>query len=161
MMKILFTRNNLPFSRLIAWATGSSVSHVAVAFDDRIVFHANPSGVHIRSYPWFVKNNTIVSSIEIRRTLEEEEAAYLSITLVEGSWYDFGSVIYWGYRLFLLKLFSVPLPRRNAWARGDAFNCLEVLGELPPWIWPDEEPPARLLSAMTPHEIATYMGADV
>jgi hypothetical protein len=159
MIKILYSRNRLPFSQLICWATKKPVSHVVVVFDDRIVYHSNPMGVHLNSYPWFLKHNTVVYEKRIERSLEEEEAAYLAITLIEGSLYDFGSIIYYGCRLILLGLFGKPLPKKNLWASGKAYSCVEVLGELPPWIWPDSKPPGNPLATYEPYELAKYMGA--
>lgn len=159
MIKILYTRNKLPFSWLICWATKMPVSHVAIAFDDKIVFHSNPMGVHLNSYPWFAKHNTIVYEKTFYRTLEEEEAAYRAITVIEGSMYDFGSILFYGLNLILLGVFGRPLPKKNLWASGKYYSCVEVLGELPPWIWPESKPPSRPLATYEPYELAKSMGA--
>ena len=160
MIRILWTKNHMPFSRLICWLSGKPVSHAAVCFSDRIVFHSNPMGVHINSYFWFKNNNTIVYERLIEGITEaEEELAYEAMTAIEMKGYDFGSVLFWGWRLLLLKFFRVPLPRKNLWSSKRFFNCLEALGQLPDWVWPSGIRPDASLDCMTPYEVAIYMGA--
>lgn len=160
MIKVLFTANKLPFSRLLCWVTKSPVSHVAICFDDRIVFHSNPMGVHINSLPWFKRHNRIVWEVTLpERPLHEEEAAYLGITLIEGRGYDFAGIFYLAWRFCLKTFFNRPLPEKNGWGSKRLYNCIEVLGEMPRWVWPDSFPPNSMLDTMTPFEVAQFMGA--
>jgi hypothetical protein len=134
-MKILFTRNSLPLSRLIRWVLKEPVSHLAIVFDDHLVFHSNLMGVHLEWFNSFKKHHEIVYEVTLfGMTLEQEERTYRAIVdQFDGAPYDFKGLLYFGVRGFLWRLFGTPFPAHNPWGSRRAFLCTEVIGTLPQW----------------------------
>lgn len=131
-MRILWSKNNLPLSWLIRWGTGEASSHLAIELDDRIIFHSNLAGVHIRFSENFKKENTIVHDLSLDLTAdEEEEVYYKAISQKEGKFYDFCGFLYIAYRILIFRFFGDPLPERNPFQKDSAFMCHELITCLP------------------------------
>lgn len=127
-MKIIFTRNSLPFSCFIRWGLNEPVSHMAIVFDNRIVFHSNFKGIHIEWFETFKKTNVIVYEIEFNLTLEQEEQIYKEIiTKNDGKSYDYAGLLYLTYKGIMHKMFNTALPSTNKWASKNQFFCIEIL----------------------------------
>jgi hypothetical protein len=127
-MKIVFTRNNLPFSRFLRWGLKEPVSHMAIVFDDKLVFHSNFKGVHIEWFETFKKSNEIVFEICIDMNLDQEEKLYQRIiTAYDGKSYDYMGLLYLVYKMVMNKGFKTPLPTDNKWASNNNYFCIELL----------------------------------
>lgn len=140
MISLVWTRSPLPASRLIRYFTGEYVSHFAIVMDERIVFHSNFYGAHLDWYSKFLKHAEVIFQINLTLTLELEEALYLEmVEKFDGEPYDWGALLFLWYSLIRLKLFGIPIPRKNPLSSDRAnicvelAECLEVIGiELPP-----------------------------
>lgn len=131
-MRLLWLTNKLPLSKLITWGLDEPVSHFAIVFDDKIVFHSDLSGLHVEWFSAFMKNRTIVFEKQIDITLEQEEYIYQNvISKYHGSSYDFGAFAYFIWRGILKKFFKKPMPNSNPWASKKRFICDEVIQLLP------------------------------
>lgn len=127
-MKIIFTRNSLPFSKFLRWGLKEPVSHMAIVFDDKIVFHSNFKGVHIEWFETFKKSNEVVFEIIINMNLEDEERLYQRvITAYDGKSYDYTGLLYLLYHMILNKVFKKQLPTDNKWASNNNYFCIELL----------------------------------
>lgn len=115
-MEILFTKNNSPVSRLIRYITKEPVSHCAIR-SDKWVIHANFLGVHVELYDVFVATSTAVYSVKVPAT---EDSVYNALYQKEGSFYDFGAMLYLG-----LEFIFPFLPHKNLWQSNGAFLCTE------------------------------------
>jgi hypothetical protein len=159
MMKIAFTQNNLPLSRLIRWADGETVSHVVIVFDDKYVFQSNLYGVHIMTWEHFQKANKIMALKSYDLGLVIEEECFQSIVPIEGDWYDFGALLFWGLAVFRKKFFKTSLPKKNLWASDKFYTCVEVLRMMPKYIWPENATDEVRNAEYTPGEVANILGA--
>lgn len=127
-MKIIFTKNHLPLSKFIRWGLNEPVSHMAVVFDDKIVFHSNFKGIHIEWFETFKKSNEIVYEVNFNLTLDKEEEIYQDIiTKNDGKGYDYAALLYLVYKGLMHKMFKTPLPTDNKWASKNKFFCIELL----------------------------------
>ncbi len=154
-MKVVFTKNNSPMSKAIRWVLNEPVSHVAVIFDDKLVFQANLLGVHVGWADTFLKKNEVVYTKEYANlSLEEQEVVYEGIiNKYDGSSYDFKSLLYFAYRAMLKKLFKVPIPKMNPYNNINQFLCTELLMHI--LIFTDEEDKIVIgeTDMLTPYEM--------
>lgn len=129
-MKFLFTKKMDEFgSLLIRWGTGEPVSHVAVCFDDKLVFESKANGTQINSYESVLRDDTIVFALEpaVELTYLDENAIYDELVKsCHDRPYDFRGNIYIAWRCILKKLFNKPFPSKNPWNDPFALNCVEV-----------------------------------
>jgi hypothetical protein len=147
-MKLLFTKNNLPLSRLIRWAFGETCSHFAIAFDNRVVFHSNLKGCHVEWLASFLKCSSVVYEIPLNATLDQEESVYQECLKVDGKAYDFGAFLFLCLDVILFKLFKIPLQNRNLFASPNSFICVELAECLKPVMKIPEN-----LSATSPYNL--------
>lgn len=137
-MRLIWTKSNLPLSKMIRWLLDEPVSHFGIVFDNGIVFHSNLLGVHLDWYKHFETTCDIVYNIEMSLSLQEEELIYLNIlNKYTGKPYDFKALFYFAYRALLLKLFNKGLPTKNEWEDSGALLCTELAGVLPSSILPN------------------------
>ena len=132
-MKVLFTTTSLPTSWLIRWVFDEPVSHCAVEFDNGVVLHSDFTGVHIESAQVFRKRNQIVHTLYPSTRECKYKTKTIFRELLEqytGKSYDYRAFVYLGLRGLLYKLFRIPYPRHNLWARNDYFLCTEFLTTL-------------------------------
>lgn len=119
------------------WGLDEPVSHLAIVFDNKIVFHADLLGVRLAWYPTFLKSREIVYEIEFDLTLEQEEEVYQNIiTQNDGKSYDYGAFIYFMWRGLLKKCLNKPMPNTNPWGSEDRYLCDELVEVLPDFIVP-------------------------
>ena len=131
-MRILGTYNNYPFSKIIRFITGDSISHVILIFDDLIGFHANPNGTGFVWADEFLKKNKIKYNIGLPLDLvSEEQVFFVVIAGRKRKPYDWLGVIYQGVRRIKSELFKSPIPLDNKWADPNKDFCVEVLRSIP------------------------------
>lgn len=131
-MKLLWVKGFMPLSKLIMWGLNEPVSHFAICFDDKIVFHSDLTGMHISWKASFDKTHETIYSITLDLPLEQEEAIYQSvITEYDGAGYDYGAFAYFCWRAALYKFFNTPLPDTNPWGSATRFLCDEEIQVLP------------------------------
>jgi len=152
-MKLLWVKGHTPLSKLIMWGLEEPVSHFAILFDEKIIFHSNLMGVHIEWYNSFLKNHDIVKEMDLDLDLAREEEIYQAvIDQYDGKSYDYGAFLYFTYRGFLKKLFKIPLPQKNPWGSKDAFLCNEMVQAFPDCICPPAIK-AMDLSMKSPYQV--------
>ena len=138
-MKLLFVTGKLPLSKLITWGLDEPVSHFAILFDDKLVFHSDMLGVRISWLDGFLKTHSIVHEIEHVLPLEEEEAIYKAvISKYDGKMYDYTGFAYFVWRGVLKKFFGKAIPDHNPWGAKKGFLCTEMAATLPDSIVPAE-----------------------
>lgn len=137
-MKLIFTRSRAPLSVLIRWGLKEPVSHFAIVFDDKVVFHSNLLGTHINWFNSFKKSCEVVYTLDRNLSLEAEEQVYQSIIdkNIDKS-YDFKAFAYFVWRVILWRLLGKPLPEKNTWAKNGQFLCTGLAAELPPEYFPE------------------------
>jgi hypothetical protein len=154
-MKIVFTKNNSVFSKLIRWAFNEPVSHVVFVFDEKFVIHSNLLGVQFNWLKTYRKKNEFVFCKDIKLPLEKEEQVYQSLLEnYDDRTYDYKAFLYFGYRAILFKLFKTPIPIHNK-KNTSGFLCTEMYGTLPEWLVQKTD---KDLSITTPYQLAKFMG---
>lgn len=128
-MKLLGTRSDKWGSRLLCWGLAEPVSHVAVELDNGFVVHAHLlGGLKIDWARDFRRNCEVVYELEADGP--ERETVQALLDAHAGSGYDYWAFTYFAWRALLRKVFGVPFPRTNRWARRHAFLCTEWLSIL-------------------------------
>lgn len=136
-MKLLFVKSEMPLSKLIRWGLKEPVSHFAIEFDNKIVFHSNLLGTSIDWSNNFRSSHDVVCSIECNVSLELEEQVYQSILDKNcGKGYDFKAFAYFMWRAALFRFFGIAFPAKNAWAEDGKFLCTGLSVEIPESIIP-------------------------
>lgn len=131
-MKILFVKGSSPLSSAICGVTGEPVSHVALEFPELgIVVHSNLLGVNIEWSSFFRKNCSVVYELSARKSDMTSDKAKLGTMLdkYEGSWYDFGALLFMGLILCTRNYLKLPLPKSNLWQTSGMFECTEWVTE--------------------------------
>jgi hypothetical protein len=142
-VKIIATRSSAPLSRAIRWALDIPVSHLAIVFDNKIVFHANLLGAHVEWYNTFKRNAEIVLEVDIPGTLKEEEEAYQGvINKLDGKPYDYLYLLSLAWRVMLKRAFGLPMPERFL-QDPNGLLCTEIYYELPAWVQAQARRPVR------------------
>ena len=131
-MRIVFTRNTSPLSRLIRWGFEEPVSHVGIVFKDVLLFHSNLLGVHVDNFKSYSNTNEIVYEIEYNLSDSEEIALFLNLyERYAGRGYDFKAFLYLACVGFRYKFLRHPLPDKNSWEDDRTDICLEMVEKLP------------------------------
>lgn len=136
MVKLLWTKSNLPLSKVIRWISKEPCSHFAISFDDKFVFHSNLAGVHPTFYSWFTHGIEIVHQLEFHESLEVEEKVWQEITskFDKPRPYDFGGFIYFVLTGIAYRFFGRPMPKKNIWSDSDCYLCTELAMVLRPFL---------------------------
>lgn len=153
-MKLIWVSGTLPLSKAIMWLLNEPVSHFAILFDEKIVFHSDLLGVKISWYATFLKTHTVVYEIDhTDASLDLQESTYQSIiSQYDGKNYDYGAFLYFTWRGMLKKLFNKPIPAKDPWGSKNGFLCTEMVQTLP-----DSIVPAKIkaddLSITSPYQL--------
>lgn len=129
-VKLVWTKSNLPLSWAIRWCLDEPVSHFAIVFDDKIVFHSNLLGTHVKWLATFKKSAKIVFQLEYEMNLDQQEALYQECIKRDGAPYDFVAFFKLAYYGLRRKWFGIPLPLMPddlAWA----YLCTDLAIALP------------------------------
>jgi len=134
-MKFLFTKSNLPGSRLIRWGLNTDVSHFAILFmedlgDNAIVIESRlGQGVRPIWLKDFLAHNDVVTAVA--HDTDQEKYLYGKILdKVGGQPYDWKAVTFLSVAVIMKKLFKRPLPKKNLWGAKDMQYCSEVLNAM-------------------------------
>ncbi len=138
----LFSRNKKVGSKVIAWASGLLIqdlekipSHMAVLveyedFDAPFVIESVlESGVRLVPYKKWKEINEECYKISSKKTIEFTEIAKITDEYW-GKKYDWGGILYFGWRFLLHFLFKLPFPKENAWQSDSRYFCNELAGEI-------------------------------
>ena len=130
-MRIIGSANHYPFSWLIRKITGEKISHIALVFDDILVFHSTPAGTHTSWLSDFLKINTIFITVPLPLSLVSEENVYFEIiTRRHQRKYDWMGILYQGVMRVRRIVFGTPIPLENAWQSTNKDFCIEVLNSV-------------------------------
>lgn len=129
-MKIIWTKGNSILSKAICWGLDEPVSHVAIVFDDKIVFHSNLLGVHLNWLDTFKKHSEIIYTIDYPMSLEKEEAVYQRLIKHDERPYDYSSFFYFGLCILKKKFLGIPIPEKNPVDNPNADLCYELCNAL-------------------------------
>jgi hypothetical protein len=137
MISILGTYNNYPLSQAIRFATKEPVSHFAICFDQRLIFHTNPMGSHPMWRATFDKKNTTYCEYLLPSTPLQEEQIYLNIVnRFDSKPYDVMALAYLFMVAYPKLTLTGQLPKSNPWNEKDMYICTEIAYCLEP-IYPD------------------------
>ena len=136
MITLLWTKSKAPLSKVIRWTFNEPVSHFAICFDHRIVFHSNLLGAQIKWMPEFFQHAEPIFELHFNPPQEIEDKIYDNIyaKFSKPRFYDFGAFAFFAQAGLRHKLFKAPMPSRNLWGRREAFLCTEMSGVLSPMI---------------------------
>ena len=133
-MKILFTKSSNIFSKTIRWVFSEKASHVAICFDDRVVFHCDLLGTHLAWLGTFDNTREIVYSIKYDLNLEQQEQIYQNIiSQYDEKNYNWPAFFYFFWRATLFKIFGVAMPKDNPWT-NNGMLCTEIIKCLNPYV---------------------------
>lgn len=155
MITVIGTYNNLPLSHLIRNATREPISHFAIGFDKRLVFHSNPMGSHPEWRATFEKRNTIYCEYVLPATLEQEEQVYLNIiNRFDNKPYDVPALLFQGFVGYPALVMTGSFPKTNPWNNKEMLLCIEVAACLEPILRGIEN---INISAMTPMQVIDFI----
>lgn len=127
MISIVWTKSDLPISRLIRFLARESVSHMAIVIDNKIVFHSNFYGAHLKWLTSFLKRSEVVYELSLDLTFDEEERIYQRlIHQFDEQPYDWGAIAYWFYAMLRHRITGWALPKSNPWGSDRGFLCVEL-----------------------------------
>lgn len=126
MIELLWTRSTAPLSKAIRWALDEPVSHFAILMDDRLVFHSNLIGTHLKWKTSFEKKAEIVYSLRLNLSSEEEEEIYQRLIQLDERPYDLSAFLYFAFHGLKHRLLQTPIPTKNPWATNRGLLCTEV-----------------------------------
>lgn len=166
-MKICWVTNNIWYSRLLRYLFNQTTSHVGIAWDINsvhlVIDQNRPTGT-LWSLKYWLNKYWIVHQVELVLSPEKELELfkYLETRNILLK-YDIGGYYYgmiWG---LIHKLFKIPYPKTNKWAKPDQDMCQEIivpllehpiiiesLGNFSPKLIPD-------FATMTPDMSMKYM----
>ena len=119
-MKIIFTRSDKKFSKMIIDITEEPVSHCAILIDNAWVIHSNLLGVHVEHISTFTKASHILYSVDVPDMPVDKILSNCSYGT-----YDYGAFIFLGGSLLLRKYFKNIMPKQNLWQTTGMFLCTE------------------------------------
>ena len=134
-MKLVWTKSKLPLSVAIRWLLKEPVSHFAVVFDDRLVFHSNLFGTNLQWFDNFKDSCNIVYIKDFRLTLREEEEVYQNLIKFGNRSYDwsaFFKLLFWGLKKKLTGK-DIPMFKDKS---GNAHLCTDIAHALPERVVP-------------------------
>ena len=128
---LLWTKSNAPLSRFIRMITGQECSHFSFVFQgpgkSGLMFESNLLGTHPAFLKTSLKTHEIIHQIEMTLPIEDEDQIWdLCVEKYDGKGYDFGGAIYLGLMLLRERLFKIPRPLINKWAKSDSYFCDEI-----------------------------------
>lgn len=129
-MKLVWTKSNLILSTLIRWGLDVDCSHFLIVFESPsggLCFESNLLGTHPRFWKNDQKNLTVVHQIDVAIPIEVEDRVWdVVVDKYDGKSYDYGAFAYFCWRAILKKVFKIPMPAKNKWAKTGAYLCDEV-----------------------------------
>lgn len=136
-MTIIWTKSNMPISKLICWGLNEDCSHVAIVFSSGWVVHSNLVGVHATWFKTLRKSSQIVHAIQIDLAPEkEEEIIKFIMNNHDSDQYGWGEFFYFTWRGLLHRLFRTPFPKTGRWGKNKNVLCTEIIKLLPDEIMP-------------------------
>ena len=151
-MRLLWTKNRLCGSKLIMWGTEGDCSHFAVEFDDCVVLQSNiAQGVNLTSKNEFLKHNEIVHEIRFNTSLENEEKVWKPLVnrLAGNIEYDKRAMAYWAWCVIKHRIFGTQIPIINKCGDPRKFMCIELVSELPDWVFNNLKPEHLAMTSPT------------
>jgi hypothetical protein len=159
----MWTKSQLPGSKLIRWGLDSPTSHFACAFfatkDKGLVVHQRFDGFSIDWLPDWQKYYDIVYSLQPKEVdkQKEREILYSIMNSFSSTSYDLPGFMYFSWRAFLYKFFNKPIPKINKWGRKQAPLCTgvaEVIEDImPQWF----SQPVKDFDIVTPEGLFNNM----
>lgn len=133
MITVIGSYNSSLLSKFIRFASKDPVSHFAICFDDKLIFHATVSGAKPVFRSTFLKDNTIHTEIKLPNlTLEKEEMVWQLCTQFDGRPYDVAALLYF-FIYGATHIFDEnPFPKHNPWNHKDMYICNEIAYTLNP-----------------------------
>ena len=127
-MKILLTKTDGLFSRLIMAVTREKASHFAIEFpeygESGVVCHSNLHGVHIETSATFKKKNIIVESLDVSFGFDAEQRLEFVMKKHEFKMYDYGAILFAGIKILLETLIRKSI-KSDIVINANAFTCAE------------------------------------
>lgn len=129
-MKLLFTKNNTIFSKLIRYGLKEPVSHVVLQFNNGTIIHSDSFGVSIQWSNDYLKKNKVLFSIDYKVNVSDEEIIEHIMNNVASRSYDFAAVMYFTWSVLLYKI-SGKWKTHNEWNDKNNYMCTEMVQLLP------------------------------
>lgn len=158
-MKIsyLFSRTDVPGSKLIAWASGLLIkdlekvpSHVALLIEldnveEKLVIESVfNQGVRVVPYSaWRLYNE---ECYRIDSNIKKLNNVFQVLTLMWGRKYDWLGIAYFSLCFIKYILFKSEFPEDNAWQNKDKFFCTEAVARLSGYKKSSMVTPAKMCS---------------
>jgi hypothetical protein len=127
-MKLQFTASNTISSRLIRWALGEPVSHVAIEFPDGLVVHSKLlTGVTLEWTSEFHSKNKVIYTVNypIHWRVRKDLLKFVLDLHAKAS-YDYKGLLYFAWCALKYKLFKIPYPPTITWQNANQFLCTEL-----------------------------------
>lgn len=160
-MKLVWTKSNSVLSQVIRFICGQDCSHFSFVFESGsrgLMFESNLLGTHPTFYKTSLKNHSVVHEKSLEIPIDVEDEIWdLMVQKYDGRSYDFGGAIFLGLSLAMERIFKMPRPQVNRWAKSDKYFCDEtydIFNSFPVYF-----PSIDVCRGMdTPHDVFVKMG---
>jgi len=98
-------------------------SHTSVRVGS-VVYESTFEGVRATTFESWITRNIIIQALPIGNA---DKIHMDRITCLFGRKYDYAGLFYFAWRIILLKLFKMPLPKKNKWHKMNKYFCTEIL----------------------------------
>ena len=131
-MRILFTKNDKFWSKVLMWVFEEPVSHMALEFvHTDLIIDSSSDGVKIQRKKFFLDKNIPKMVINIPCSQEEENQIFnYVLDHLEGKKYDFNAYLWLGLLGFRKKIFGIPLPNCNIADSVNSYLCTEIIAPI-------------------------------
>lgn len=126
-MRLVFTKSNLPLSKLIRWVTKEDCSHFLFVFDNGLAFESNLLGTRPVFFVPDERHFVIVHELKVSCPQEIEDKIWKSvINNYADRKYDYTGFLYLGLWILISRITGLKKPVRNKWSRKGTYFCDEL-----------------------------------
>jgi hypothetical protein len=126
-IRIMAVAGTTAGSKIIRWGVGEEASHLAVEFPRGEVIHSTLGGTRKMSAVEFHEHYRVVKECSFPDGKDVAMVQALMWAGLQDRAYDRPAFVFFAWRAFMRKFFSVPFPKRNYWESKDLYLCVEVI----------------------------------
>lgn len=163
-MRLLWSESPNVVDKIIKLVTGEDCGHFAILFESvngtGVIFESNLLGTHPSFYNTWIKNRNIVHQMDFTLDAATEDKLWdVWVSNFDGRGYDFLGCIYCGMMKLRYRLFKIPVPKVNKWAKSGAYFC-DVIYQIVAGMPGIPAMPVELNEMSSPHDVWLFLKAN-